>query len=1043
MQQPPQPHTGQLSTQLSRESRSLLQSASLTGSTTAVSTEQQPGGKLQPAHERPASLTGSPKAASPEQQPSEQSVPAEMRLPGRARHTGSRPISRTATDVTAHSSDEVTAGIKESPTVAALGDEVDHSRSATAVNQSVVDVQSAIHAQRSLANVSSLASSYTASFASLQSSRNGGLLDSAALQGQSHQLVDSDAEMLMPKAFVTDLSPALSPTVGGAESAEAESAEAEGAEAEVETAEFAEPGSAHAEPADASPSLVHEESAKPNEVSRELSKHTHAAKQGHSAQQAKQAGIKHAALAKLAARRDQAAGHALSHSTAEARALDAPSQAFPVEQDQAAGVLLSGNASSVSKQSHSNLDLPASVAQMQQQLAAVDGLANPAVQQGVMLSTAVHSSAAGYRATSAGRQLQSAASDKTALPANEQGATQPCSRHSSAAGSRASSASRQLEYAASDKLTHPAVQREAKQPPSRHSSAAGSRVSSATRHSEATAVGNTAETSVQDSPSRISRHSSAARIRTSSAQQDTVSSDSLPATGAANSATDSNGRCNHAAEAENGSLLRTAIEGADPRIRRQSSGVGFGVISGKGQQQTASTDSLPEIGAVKMISRQSSAARSRASSDKQLQQTTLTESLPEIGAIRAISRQSSAARSRASSGKRQQQIVSPESLPVMGASEDAVKAISRASSGKRQQHSILTESLPELGASQHAVKDIRRQNSAAGSRASSGRRQHQTASTDSLPTIAAAEDIHNPVRRQSSAARSRTSSGRQQQQIVSGEGLPEADASQATVRGVSRQSSAADFRANNGRQQPQAVSSEGLPEIGLSEDVVTGTSKHSSAAVSRASSGTRQQQGAPFKDLPETGAAETSRTQSSVSGSRASNGRQVLRLASTDSLPEIGTAEIVQHEVSRHSTAATSADASCLNSSQHIAVPSQQAQHSVDLAAPASSLKLLSSAALKLQQEEVSRETLEASLSQLGKEGGAGVVRHSVILGSAASQTLPISHGTLFPLDYDQLKIDIQVVHEHLGDLAGIAMLVSCPVEEEEQLYKRFVHKQC
>lgn len=967
-------------------------------------------------------------AASTEQPPSEQSVPAEMRLPGRARHTGSRPISRTATDVTAHSSDEVTAGIRESPAVAALGDEVDHSRSATAVNQSVVNVQSAIHARRSLANVSSLASSYTASFASLQSSHNGGLSDSAALQGQNCQLVDSDAEMLMPKAFVTDLSPALSPTIGGAESAEAESAETEGAEAEVETAEFAEPGSAHAEPADASPSLVHEESAKPNEVSYVLSKHTHAAKQGHSAQQAKQAGIKHAALAKLAARRDQAAGHALSHSTAEARALDAPSQAFPVEQDQAAGVLLSGNASSVSKQSHSNLDLPANVAQMQQQSAAVDGLANPAVQHGVMLSTAVHSSAAG--STSAGRQLQSAASDNIALPANEQEATQPSSRHSSAAGSRASSASRQLVSAASDKLTHhPAVQREAQQPPSRHSNAAGSRVSSATRHSEATAVGDTAETSVQDSPSRISRHSSAARIRTSSAQQATVSSDSLPPPGAANSATDSNGRCNHAAEAENGSLLRTAIEGADPSIRRQSSGVGFGVISGEGQQQTALTDSLPEIGACKMISRQSSAARSRASSDKQLQQTTLTESLPEIGAVRAISRQSSAARSRASSGKRQQQIASPESLPVMGASEDAVKAISRASSGKRQQHSILTESLPEIGASQHPVKDISRQKSAAGSRASSGRRQHQTASTDSLPTIAAAEDVHNTIHRQSSAARSRTSSGRQQQQIVSGESLPEADAPQATVRGVSRQSSAADFRANSGRQHPQAVSSEGLPEIGLSEDVVTGTSKHSSAAVSRASSGTRQQQGSPFKNLPETGPAETSRgisRQSSVAGSRAGNGRQVLQLASTDSLPEIGTAEVVQHEVSRHSTAATSADASCLNSSQHIAVPSQQAQHSVDLAAPASSLKLLSSAASKLQQEEVSREMLGASLSQLGKEGGAGVVRHSVILGSPASQTLPISHGTLFPLDYDQLKIDIQVVHEHLGDLAGIAMLVSC-----------------
>jgi len=54
-----------------------------------------------------------------------------------------------------------------------------------------------------------------------------------------------------------------------------------------------------------------------------------------------------------------------------------------------------------------------------------------------------------------------------------------------------------------------------------------------------------------------------------------------------------------------------------------------------------------------------------------------------------------------------------------------------------------------------------------------------------------------------------------------------------------------------------------------------------------------------------------------------------------------------------------------------------------------------------------------ASLSQLGKEGGAGVIRHSVILTSLdpLEQWLYTQPGMLPALDYDKVKKDLQVAH--------------------------------
>lgn len=63
----------------------------------------------------------------------------------------------------------------------------------------------------------------------------------------------------------------------------------------------------------------------------------------------------------------------------------------------------------------------------------------------------------------------------------------------------------------------------------------------------------------------------------------------------------------------------------------------------------------------------------------------------------------------------------------------------------------------------------------------------------------------------------------------------------------------------------------------------------------------------------------------------------------------------------------------------------------------------------RLQQQGAADRALGASLLQLGKEGGAGIVRHSVVLGHHLPQGPPSPHGYLFPLDYDKLKADLQV----------------------------------
>ena len=67
-----------------------------------------------------------------------------------------------------------------------------------------------------------------------------------------------------------------------------------------------------------------------------------------------------------------------------------------------------------------------------------------------------------------------------------------------------------------------------------------------------------------------------------------------------------------------------------------------------------------------------------------------------------------------------------------------------------------------------------------------------------------------------------------------------------------------------------------------------------------------------------------------------------------------------------------------------------------------------------------------ASLSQLGKEGGAGVIRHSVILTSLdpLEQWLYTQPGMLPALDYDKVKADLQVA-QSLAE-ATMCMCVCC-----------------
>lgn len=70
-----------------------------------------------------------------------------------------------------------------------------------------------------------------------------------------------------------------------------------------------------------------------------------------------------------------------------------------------------------------------------------------------------------------------------------------------------------------------------------------------------------------------------------------------------------------------------------------------------------------------------------------------------------------------------------------------------------------------------------------------------------------------------------------------------------------------------------------------------------------------------------------------------------------------------------------------------------------------------------------------ASLSQLGKEGGAGIIRHSVILTSLdpLEQWMYTQPGMLPALDYDKIKTDLQVAHSLPCQGVNVHMcLMSC-----------------
>lgn len=505
-------------------------------------------------------------------------------------------------------------------------------------------------------------------------------------------------------------------------------------------------------------------------------------------------------------------------------------------------------------------------------------------------------------------------------------------------------------------------------------------------------------------------------------------------------------------------------------MSRRSSTAGSEANRAIGQHQSASANSLqasPATGSpMKGVSRQPSTAASRASSGRRSQHAaSLSGTSEPDGKNEARSSQSSVPGSRASSGRRSQQA-------------DAIKAEgSRASIGKRPLQAVSLSGTVEPESMHTGVSQ---QSSAVGSRASSGRRSLQT--DVSLPAAGKTEEGTDGSSKQHSAAEFRPSSSQGQQLTGDTESLPALSANNDNHGHVSRGSSAVKSGANSAalrRSNASSISNQpGLSPNQLGR--LNSVSQRSSAAGSRGSSANRYQAAddpapgnVPTADvlIPDNASVQSPSRQSSRAGSRRdsiSNGspeqfvrsytalqssslERRLAIALSSQAAQASIAETAGHGVLESATnepvhaalqtqqadaqpATRSSDIQ--SSSDHALVSeqaslaeldsnAQQAQHSTDLTASNSSLKLVLGAAAKVQQQDPSRDVSGASLSQLGKEGGAGVVRHSVVLGAPATQLLHEDHRRLFPLDYDKLKIDLQVSFASCFILKAIDTLVS------------------
>ena len=507
------------------------------------------------------------------------------------------------------------------------------------------------------------------------------------------------------------------------------------------------------------------------------------------------------------------------------------------------------------------------------------------------------------------------------------------SRHSSAAGSLLSSVDPEPRSTASDSFAVTDRQQVLSKPPSRHSSA-GSFAGTPAQEEE--------ESKASNGQGRASGQGSAARLGASSAAPQLA-----PAGSSSFAVTNGQQDLSQPPSKHSSALSSFTVTAEQPRASMvSSSAAGSRASSGRRQQPTMSTDTLPEVAMaqspVQGISRQTSATRSRASSGKRDQQTALADSLPEVAIahspVTSSSRQSSAARSRASSGRKQQLTVSADSLPGIAAVQNSSSAISRQSSA----------AISQAGFSIH---------------------QQRTASVNSLLDIAAAQGERMSISRQSSTVRSRANSSSRNQQTASADGLPVIAAAQDPASSVSRISSAGKSRASSGRQQQQLASVNSLPGIPVESDLPTDALGVSPLQLSTAAS--HMQQSTPSRGVDEA------------------------------LLPQLSTyAQQVQQSDQHLSGTSASQLSSTDLQVQHLDSPTDTLR--------ASPLQL-STADPELPQSGLSRDVVGASLAQLGKEGGAGVVRHSVVLGPPALQLMPNTQGGVSPLDYAKLKTNLQV----------------------------------
>lgn len=559
------------------------------------------------------------------------------------------------------------------------------------------------------------------------------------------------------------------------------------------------------------------------------------------------------------------------------------------------------------------------------------------------------------------------------------------------------------------------------------------------------------------STSKRAKHAALAAL---AARRDQATTPSLPATAAA------------AQPAVLPIVPAYALAGSPIRtLSRASSAAASKVVTARGVQQAVSVDSLPDCSTTgspaKGDSREASAAGSRASSGRRSLQSAvgLPETVEPACSSHSGFRQHSALGSRASSASKRAhnaeallEVVHADPLSDKG-TEQSGAAASGANSDSGEQH-------PVAAVAHEGVEDAysSRTHNRAGSRASSGR---QITHTDASLHEAGGTEIVNSSSRQHSAARQRSGNRQQHQLSELHASLPLAQGIESSPCSVSRSHSAAKPRTSNetsrlsnsgGRNDEQGLTitsasgegsnaslqaygagltvtcgSLGQPAdvsdpdavVAVDEQLLSHTpSRQHSSSISkqdRQTSSSISKQGSMEQNAEDamqmqaalqqsdlTAVASVTEPPSAASYDTAEGSRSGTPNVEAAATQTTGDPRQVQHAAampaSTYSETATSSQVSLASSGLN----AQQAQRSTDWAASAASLQLLSRAASAVQQRDPSREQIGVSLSQLGLQGGAGIVRHSVVLGTPASQLSLHHSGLLCPLDYSKLKADLQ-----------------------------------